>query len=126
MEIRNGLVVDAALTQADGYVERGTAPHLLHRRRQQRRTKRRDHRWRQGYDTKDFIPGCGALQVTPRVARDASRWRSAIDERTTRHSAYALSQRVCKRVEEVIGWNKKGGGGAAQRDMDSNPEVTPA
>jgi hypothetical protein len=32
--------------------------------------------------------------------------RSAIDGRTTRHSGYAVSQRVCKRIEEGFGWMK--------------------
>jgi len=31
---------------------------------------------------------------------------SAIDERTTRHSGYAISQRKRKRVEESFGWLK--------------------
>src|SRR5215471_15861470 len=32
--------------------------------------------------------------------------RSAIDGRTTRHSGYAVSQRIRKRVEEAFGWAK--------------------
>jgi hypothetical protein len=31
---------------------------------------------------------------------------SAIDERTTRHAGYAVSQRTRKRVEEIFGWIK--------------------
>jgi hypothetical protein len=31
---------------------------------------------------------------------------SAIDERTTRHEGYAVSQRKRKRVEEIFGWIK--------------------
>jgi hypothetical protein len=46
------------------------------------------------------------LKVTPHVARNDSRRRSAIDERTTRHTGYAVSQRKRKRVEEVFGWIK--------------------
>ena len=46
------------------------------------------------------------------MARNDRRWgRSAIDGRTTRHRGYAVSQRRCKRVEEVFGWLKTVGGG---------------
>lgn len=52
MENRRGLVVDAALTQSDGYAERQTALRLLQRRRAERETQRR---WTvggdKGYDT---------------------------------------------------------------------------
>jgi transposase len=112
MENRNGLVVGAALTEADGYAERETALRLLHRRRGERRTSKR---WTvagdKGFDTKGFVAGCRALRVTPHVAQNISGRRSAIDERTTRHLGYAMSQRVRKRVEEVFGWKKTVGGG---------------
>jgi len=116
MENRNGLVVDAALTQADGYAERDTALRLLQRRREQRQTGRR---WTvggdKGYDTKDFVAGCRAVAVTPHVTQNTTGRRSAIDERTTRHAGYAISQRVRKRVEEVFGWKKTVGGGRKLR-----------
>ena len=35
---------------------------------------------------------------------------SAIDARTTRHPAYAISQRIRKRVEGIFGWAKTVGG----------------
>jgi hypothetical protein len=116
MENRNGLVVDAALTHADGYAERDTALQRLHRRREQRRTRQR---WTvggdKGYDTKDFVAGCRALTVTPHVTQHTTGRRSAIDERTTRHPGYAVSQKVRKRVEEIFGWKKTVGGGRKLR-----------
>ena len=42
--------------------------------------------------------------VTPQVAAKVR--HSAIDRRTTRHVAYAVSQRKRKRLEEVFGWAK--------------------
>ena len=60
-----------------------------------------------GYDTADFVAECRHLQVTPHVAQnDQRRGGSAIDERTTRHAGYALSQRKRKRIEECFGWMK--------------------
>jgi IS4 transposase len=44
--------------------------------------------------------------LTPHVAQNTSNRRSAIDRRTTRHSGYAASQRIRKRIEEAFGWIK--------------------
>ena len=44
--------------------------------------------------------------MTPHVAQNTTNRRSAIDARTTRHSGYAASGRVRKRVQEVFGWTK--------------------
>ena len=44
------------------------------------------------------------------MAQNTSGRRSAIDGRTTRHSGYATSQRIRKRVEEIFGWMKMVGG----------------
>jgi hypothetical protein len=118
MENRNGLGADAALTQASGYAERDTALRLLQRRRSERPISKR---WTvggdKGYDTKDFVAGCRALAVTPHVTQHTTGRRSAIDERTTRHAGYALSQKVRKRVEEVFGWKKTVGGGRKLRHI---------
>ena len=60
-----------------------------------------------GYDTADFIDACRQRRVTPHVAcNDTRRGGSAIDERTTRHAGYRLSQIVRKRIEEHFGWGK--------------------
>ena len=47
------------------------------------------------------------MQITPRVAQNHKRsGASAIDERTTRHEGYGVSQRKRKRIEECFGWLK--------------------
>jgi len=102
-ENRNGLVVDARLTQADGYAERTAALEMLgDLPAGPRVTLAAD----KGYDTQDFVAGCRALGVTPHVAQSTKNRRSRIDGRTTRHPGYAVSQRVRKRIEEVFGWMK--------------------
>ena len=63
-----------------------------------------------GYDTFDFIEGCRALNVTPHVAQNESNRSSRIDERTTRHEGFAVSQRRRKQIEGVFGWMKTIGG----------------
>ncbi len=50
------------------------------------------------------------LGVTPHVAQHTNGRRSAIDARTTRHTGYAVSLRIRKRIEEGFGWMKTVGG----------------
>jgi hypothetical protein len=57
-----------------------------------------------GYDTRGFVAACRELRVTPHVAAKVK--HSAIDGRTTRHAAYATSQRKRKLIEEAFGWAK--------------------
>jgi hypothetical protein len=104
MENRNGLVVDACLTPADGHAERIAALHMIEPRadRPQAITLAAD----KAYDAEDFINELRAMKVTPHVAQNMSRRASAIDGRTTRHAGYAVSQRVRKRIEEAFGWIK--------------------
>lgn len=109
MENRNGLVIGAMVTQATGIAERVAAGALVtrHLPGQRRITLGAD----KAYDTQDFIEVMRSQRVTPHVAaNDCRRGGSAIDERTTRHPGYELSQRVRKRVEEIFGWMKTVGG----------------
>jgi len=102
MENRNGLVVDACLTEADGHAEREAALALIEPRadRPGRITLGAD----KGYDVEDFVNELRSMNVTPHVAAKVT--GSAIDGRTTRHEGYAVSQRIRKRIEEVFGWGK--------------------
>ena len=50
-----------------------------------------------------FVAAMCALEITPHVARKSG---SAIDNRTTRHAGYDVSQRKRKLVEQVFGWMK--------------------
>jgi transposase len=103
-ENRNGLVVEVELTAADGRAERQAGLAMASRLPggQRRVTLGAD----KGYDTAAFVAALRELNVTPHVAQNTSGRRSRIDERTTRHMSYALSQKKRKRVEEVFGWIK--------------------
>ena len=104
MENRNGLIVDAWLTPADGHAERLAALAMIEPRADRPRaiTLGAD----KGYDAADFVKELRAMSVTPHVAQNTSGRRSAIDGRTTRHAGYAVSQRIRKRIEEAFGWIK--------------------
>jgi transposase len=113
MENRNGLILDVLVNQATGRAEREAALAMLDRRKLPR--KRVTLAADKGYDTRDFVEQLRQRQVTPHIARNTSRRRSAIDGRTTRHPGYVVSQRVRKRVEECFGWMKTTGGGRKLR-----------
>ncbi len=59
-----------------------------------------------GYDTRAFVRALRRRGNTPHVAQNTTRRASAIDERTTRHPGYLVSQRRLNRVEEIFGWLK--------------------
>jgi transposase len=107
MENRNGLVVDARLTQATGTAEREAALAMIDERSSARRVTLAADK---AYDTADFVANLRERMISPHVAQNTAGRRSAIDRRTTRHSGYAVSQRVRKRIEEVFGWVKASAG----------------
>ena len=104
MENRNGLIVDACLTPANGHAERIAALHMIELRadRPTPITLGAD----KGYDAEDFVNELRSMNVTPHVAQSTSGRSSAIDGRTTRHAGYGMSQRIRKRIEEAFGWIK--------------------
>jgi transposase len=103
-ENRNGLVVEARVTPADGYAERAAALAMLDTapRRKGRITLGADR----GYDVRSFVAELRERRVTPHVAQNTTDRASAIDARTTRAAGYVESQRRRKRIEEVFGWMK--------------------
>jgi transposase len=103
-ENRHGLVVNTRVTLATGTAEREAAVEMLDEipGGSKRVTVGAD----KAYDTQDFVQDLRERQVTPHVAQNTTNRESAIDDRTTRHTGYAISQRKRKRVEEVFGWMK--------------------
>lgn len=104
IENRNGLIISTELLQANGTAERDAALVMLEQLPGDNRvTVGAD----KAYDTKDFVAECRNMRVTPHVAQNIKRsGGSAIDERTTRHAGYAISQKKRKRIEESFGWLK--------------------
>ena len=102
VENRNGLIVNAMVWEANGTAERDTALVMLE---QIAGTRRVTVGGDKGFDTANFIAECRHMQVTPHVAQnDGRRGGSAIDQRTTRHEGYRISQRKRKQIEECFGW----------------------
>jgi transposase len=104
MENRHGLAVDCCVTKATGRAESEAAVAMVERIPGWRRiTLGAD----KGYDSKELVRQMREHRVTAHFARKQT---SIIDERTTRHPGYALSQCKRKRVEEIFGWIKTVGG----------------
>lgn len=113
MENRNGLVVNATVCQATGTAEREAALAMMDELPGNRRATLGADK---NYDTKNFVQDLRDRNVTPHVAQNRNaRRRSAIDDRTTRHAGYQISQKKRKRVEEIFGWLKTIGGMRKQR-----------
>jgi transposase len=106
MENRNGLIVDARLTEANSTAERATALAMIAANAKPGSTVGGD----KNYDTAAFVAGCRKRGCTPHVAQNDTNRRSAIDCRTTRHAGYRISTIKRKRIEEPFGWIKTIGG----------------
>ena len=67
------------------------------------------------YDTVDHVANLRAINVTPHVTQNngitktGKSRRSAIDERTTRHQGYGMSQTRRAMIECIFGWGKQHG-----------------
>ena len=103
MENRNGFIVQAELTRADGHAERRAALDMIHRH-SPGSTRRLTLGADKGYDSAGFVADLRQAHVTPHIAQKSR--HSAIDRRTTRHPGYALSQKHRKKIEEPFGWAK--------------------
>ena len=107
MENRNGLLVRTMVTQADGTAERDAAVLMAWKMTgKMPATRRLTLGGDKNYDTRDFVSTVRELQIVPHVAQNNSHQSSAIDERTTRHAGYQISQQKRKRVEQSFGWMK--------------------
>jgi hypothetical protein len=107
MENRNGLAVDVMVNLATGTAERDAAFTMAAQIPGEGRVTLGGDK---NYDTAGFVEDMRGLNVTPHVAQNNTHRRSAIDQRTTRHPGYQISQQKRKRVEEIFGWLKTVGG----------------
>lgn len=100
-ENRNGLIVEASVTEAGTRQEWLAGVEMLSTQPiRPGQTVGAD----KGYDVGAFVTPCRELGITPHVASKAQ--RSRVDGRTTRHDGYEISQKKRKRVEEPFGWMK--------------------
>jgi len=114
MENRHGLAVAGMVTHADGTAERRASEIML-----KARSKAAGRRITVGedkaYDTADHVANLRAIKVTPHVTQNNGLTKtgkirkSAIDQRTTRHPGYGMSQSRRAMTECIFGWGKQHG-----------------
>jgi hypothetical protein len=107
MENRNGLLVETFLTEANGRAEREAAMLMAEAIPGGKRVTLGGDK---NYDTQELVGELRGMNITPHVAQNNTNRRSSVDERTTRHAGYEVSQQKRKRVEQVFGWMKIVGG----------------
>ncbi len=100
MENRHGLAVQGCVTQASGRAEPEAAIAMVEKLPGWHRVTLGADK---GYDCKQLVQQLRDHQVTPHLACKLS---TMIDQRTTRHPGYLISQRKRKRIEEIFGWLK--------------------
>jgi transposase len=100
MENRNGIAVQGCVTQATGRAEPQAAMALVEKIPGWHRVTLGADK---GYDRKELVQELRDHLVTPHLACKSS---TIIDERTTRHPGYQISQCKRKRIEEIFGWLK--------------------
>lgn len=101
---RHGFIVDTAVTAATGTAERDAALVMLGEL--PLTTRRLTVGGDKNYDAREWVRAVRRMGITPHVAQNTTYRRSAIDQRTTRHPGYAVSQRCRKKVEQPFGWMK--------------------
>lgn len=86
------------LTEARGRAERDAAMLMVEAIPPGKRVTLGD----KNYDTREFVKEPRGMNITPHVAQNTTNRRSAVDERTTRHAGYEVSQRKRKRLSEGL------------------------
>jgi transposase len=108
-ENRNGLVVEAMVSESAQNAEREAALAMLGRlRRGGRATLGAD----KAYQEERFIAGLRAQNIIPHVAEYAAskHWPNWLSKEEREHAGFARSQQKRKLVEQVFGWIKASAG----------------
>lgn len=120
-ENRNGLILEVAVTEANGTAERDAALEMIDRHRAKHGTDPKTLGADAGYDSGEFLLGLETRGIEPHVAMTST---APADPETARgdrldkiyarlrmkarqqSDGYSISQRVRKKVEECFGWLK--------------------
>lgn len=123
MENRHGLCLDLRVDTADGKAERRSAKVMLGHVRRKHRLKPKTLGADKGFDDGTFLLELEEKRVRPHVpiregkivSKDKPAMARRRSRRRMRTKGYAISQRIRKRIEEIIGWIKTVGGLARAR-----------
>jgi hypothetical protein len=108
MENLNGLCVDLQIRSA--IIPEPFAAEALLDRQRRKGVRPKSLSGDKGYHSRGFIQSLRGRGIRPHIARIEGRRTPGLDERTTRHESYRISQRKRKRIEEIFGWLRTYGG----------------
>lgn len=106
MENRNGLVVNAMVTQADGHAEREAAKAMMADARQVKPEGEITLGADKGYDAAEFVEALQDMKITPHIAQNKSGRVSAVPDEIAASEGYAISLQKRKLIEQGFGWGK--------------------
>lgn len=106
MENRNGLVVNAMVTQATGLAEREAAKTMVAEVRQANPEAPITLGADKGYDAAEFVGALQEINVAPHIAQNTSNRASAVPDEIAASPGYAVSQQKRKLIEQGFGWGK--------------------
>jgi transposase len=106
MENRNGLIVNAMVTQADGHAEREAVKAMVADVRQVNPEGEITLGADKGYAAAEFIKALQDLKVTPHVAQNKSNRKSAVPDEIAATEGYGFSMQKRKLIEQGFGWAK--------------------
>ncbi len=106
MENRNGLVVNAMVTQATGLAEREAAKTMVAEVRQANPDAPITLGADKGYDAAQFVGALQDMNVAPHIAQNTSNRASAVPDEIAASPGYAVSQQKRKLIEQGFGWGK--------------------
>lgn len=118
MENQNGLVVDVAVSEANGTAERDKALDMIRRSKRRHGLKPKTLAADKGYDAGPFLRELEQADVVPLVPTRRGPIRGTSEaaqarvraRRRQRTQRYREAQRTRKRAEEIFGWAKTTGG----------------
>jgi hypothetical protein len=123
MENRRGLCMDVDMDAADGKAERRNVLRMLRRMKKRHKMKPDTIGVDAGYDDGRFMYTLERMNIVPHVplknqnivAEDDAGQARRRALRLSKTKGYRISQRIRKRVEEIIGWLKITAGQARAR-----------
>ncbi len=104
---RYGLIASAVVTTADGHAEREAAKVMIAYAKPAAHAKAEITLGAdKGCGVAEFSDALMQMKVTPYVARNTSRRKSAVPDRVAKSEGYVISQQKRKLIEQGFGWAK--------------------
>lgn len=122
MEKRNGLVIEAGLTETNPRAEGISSLHMIKARAGG--PKPLAVGAEEAWVSEDMVNELRSMNATSHVAGETRAWTSEINRRTNAHVGYAVNLRIRKRIDKVFCWIKTVAGRSHPRSLGSRRRWT--